>query len=210
MSIAVSHYPTQAIECLALPASQPALIRPVLPQDSGIMQDFVRNLSPKARYTRFQTGVHELSPWLLQRFTALDYGRQMALIAVLFGNGRELVIGDARYAIGGDDESSGEIGFVVADAWQGMGVASRLLAGLVRHAAHAGIARLYGDVLAENEPMLRFARKHGFSQRRHPDGPRLVRVWRMVSGEAAPSHKRETQMAVSSRHALLSQTSPRA
>lgn len=174
-------YPTHAIECLALPPTQPAIIRPVLPQDSGIMQAFVRGLSSKARYLRFQTGLHELSPRLLERFMDIDYDRQMALIAVLFGSGREMVIGDARYATDRDDASTGEIGLVVADAWQGRGVAGRLLAALVRHAERMGIARLYGDVLAENEPMLRFSHKNAFSQRRHPDGSSLVRVWKTIN-----------------------------
>jgi acetyltransferase len=64
---------------------------------------------------------------------------------------------------------------VVADAWQGRGIGSRLLGKLVEAARRHGIKRLYGDILAMNRPMLELARKLGFRLSRHED-PTLTRA----------------------------------
>ena len=41
---------------------RPLLIRPLAARDAELLQDFVRGLSPTARYQRFQGGLRELAP----------------------------------------------------------------------------------------------------------------------------------------------------
>ncbi len=151
-------------------------IRPLRPDDAGRLQAFVRALSPQARYLRFHTGLNELSPALLAAMTRLDARRQRAHVAVALGDGGEIIVGDARYGAAQDDPASAEIGIVVAEAWRRIGVGSALLHALLDDARAAGIATVYGEVLAENLATLSFARNAGFSLRPDTDDRRLMRI----------------------------------
>src|SRR5438105_11666705 len=104
---------------------------------------------------------------MLEKFTRIDFGRDMALIATATIEGAETAIGVARYARLADDVTC-EFAITVADAWQGRGIGTKLLAMLVGTARGHGIRRVIGDVLATNTPMLRLARSQGFHVEWHP------------------------------------------
>ena len=123
------------------------------PSDRDIEQQFIRKLSPLSRYYRFHTALRELSPYLLDRFTQVNYPDEMALIATVFEGNHEREIGVARYARG-PGANCAEIAVVVADAWQGKGIGTRLLSTLTDAARQHGIAGFTADVLADNKRML--------------------------------------------------------
>jgi acetyltransferase len=102
----------------------------------------------------------------------------MALAATTMLGG-ETLIGVARYVLERNNEAA-EFAIVVADAWHGRGIGSRLLAKLIDVARRRGVRRLYGDILAQNRPMLELARKLGFDLGRHED-PTLTRATRLLS-----------------------------
>jgi acetyltransferase len=139
-------------------------IRPVRPEDAQIEARFVRNLSPQSKYFRFQQAFRELTPAMLVRFTQLDYARELALIAVVKEGGREVEIAVARYGTNPDGQSC-EFAVVVADAWQGKGIGTRLLTLLMESARSQGLRRVEGEVLAENTAMLDFVKHLGFTAR---------------------------------------------
>lgn len=98
----------------------------------------------------------------------------MALAATTMIGGTETLIGVARYVRDKDGDAA-EFALVVADAWQGRGIGSRLLAKLADIARQRGLKQLYGDVLATNRGMLNLVRKLGFELGRHDD-PTLTRA----------------------------------
>ena len=59
------------------------------------------------------------------------------------------------------EHGNAEFALGVLDAWQGSGVAGRLMTTLFAGARDAGLRHLYGDVLDANTRMLAFMRKHG-------------------------------------------------
>ncbi len=66
--------------------------------------------------------------------------------------------------------NAAEFAIVIADAWHGRGIGSRLLAKLIDAAPPPrGVKGLYGDILAMNRPMLTLATKLGFKLSRHED-----------------------------------------
>jgi acetyltransferase len=150
-------------------------IRPIRPEDEGIEQEFVRNLSDESRYYRFGETVRELSPRMLSHFTRVDYDRHMALIAVGERDGHEIQIGVARYVAGGDRQSC-EFAIVIADGWQRKGLGTRLMQALMAAARAAGVREIYGEVLASNHKMLQLTAKLGFSARFDESDPRVMRV----------------------------------
>lgn len=137
-------------------------IRTMQPEDRDIEHRFVRELSEQSRYYRFHSALKELSPYMLERFTHVNYPDEMAIIATVTEGQGEMQIGVARYARKPGSHTA-EIAVVVADAWQGRGVGTRLLVDLRQLAKEAGIRHVEASVLPENRRMLGLARELGFS-----------------------------------------------
>jgi acetyltransferase len=82
-------------------------------------------------------------------------------------------IGVARYTTLPDGESC-EFAIVVGDAWQGKGLARRLLGLLIEAARDRRLKVMTGVTLRENTRMIELSQSLGFATRRDPDDPELV------------------------------------
>lgn len=149
-------------------------IRAIRPDDVEIEQTLVTGLSAKSRYLRFFTVIKQFSPDMLEHFTHPCYPHIWALIATTSAAGKEQEIGAARYAPT-EAGSFAEFAIVVADEWQGLGIARHLLGELITVADNAGIERLEGLVLRENVEMLKLARELGFTAEQDLDD--ATNVW---------------------------------
>jgi acetyltransferase len=161
MTYQIHRYPAELIDVVHLTDGERVVIRPVLPQDRVLMGSFFDELTADARCNRFMHPVREPSSELLRQFTQVDYVNHLALVAEIFADDRETVIGEARY-VRGADPSSAEVSVSVAEPWQGKGLAKLMLTKLERRAAAAGIRRIIGETLVTNEKMLSLAHKAGF------------------------------------------------
>jgi len=159
--MAIYPYPGHLVTKWQLPNGTDVVIRPIRPEDAGIEQEFIRNLSQQAKYFRFMQSIKELSPQMLARFTQIDYSREMALIAVVYVDGQETEIGVARYITNPDGKSC-EFAIVIADNWQRQGIAHRLMQLLIETARSHALKIMEGDVLADNREMLNLVSKFGF------------------------------------------------
>jgi acetyltransferase len=173
-------YLAEAVEVRPLAGGRPLLIRPLAARDRELLQDFVRDLSPTARYQRFQNGIRELAPGVLAQLMEVDFRASMAFVAVVSDHGRQRIIGEARYATALDGSGAAEFALAVADAWQGQGIGRVLFERLLQYAERAGVEQMQGDVLHGNRAMLGLARRFGFAAREHPDGAWLTRVERRL------------------------------
>jgi GNAT superfamily N-acetyltransferase len=151
MTYQINRYPAELVDVVHL--SERVVIRPVLPQDRELMSAFFDDLAADARCNRFMHPVREPSS-----------ANHVALVAEVFADGRETVIGEARY-VRGADPSAAEVSVSVSEAWQGNGLAKLMLTKLECRALAAGVRRLVGYTLATNEKMLSLARKAGFSEK---------------------------------------------
>jgi acetyltransferase len=161
MPYQIHRYPAELIDVIRLTYGERVVIRPVLPQDRELMVAFFHDLSANARCNRFMHPVSEPSSELLREFTQVDYANHVALVAEVFVDSRASVIGEARY-VRAADASSAEVSLSVAELWRGQGLAKLMLTKLERHAAAAGVRRLFGETLATNERVLSLALKTGF------------------------------------------------
>ena len=161
-------------------------IRPMRPEDLDIETEFVESWSAETRYNRlFSAGSHT-SPERLKQITHIDYTRDMALIATMMLEDREVQIGVARYVLRDDDKTC-EFALTVADAWQHRGIGRALMHQLMDGAAAAGVETIVGDILTSNAPMLHFMRSLGFSVESTTDGPEIRRVSKRLVPDAASS-----------------------
>jgi acetyltransferase len=175
----IHRYPAELIDVVSLAGGRRVVVRPVLPQDEDVTKAFFGNLPGPARYDRFMSPMRQLPPELVKRFTSIDYCDHLALVAEVFEDGREIVVAEARYALG-KDRSTAEFAVSVAEDWQGRGLASLLLAKLLSRAAAVGVRRMTGETLATNAKMLHLARKAGFAIRPSGDSHSVMLLEKMV------------------------------
>jgi acetyltransferase len=168
-------YPAALVRKVSLPDGRAVTIRPIRPEDMAIERDFVNRLSAHAKFQRFMFTLRELTPEMLSRFTQIDYEREMALIAVLDTPQGERQVGVARYARLPDGQSC-EFAIVVADDWQGKGLAYQLMKSLIAAARDRGLRVMEGFRLLKNARMQDLARSLGFQSGTDPEDPHLVRM----------------------------------
>jgi acetyltransferase len=145
------------------PVPRLALVRfgAVTPAAKPLIRAAMARLSPETSRQRFFAVRRALSEQELDRLTELDGWNRYAIGAsVRLPDGRIEGVGIARFARLVATPKTAEIGLVVVDDWQGIGIGQRLLA-LLREAAIArGIERLCGLVLTDNKAMLVLLKRH--------------------------------------------------
>lgn len=173
--MAIHPYPTQLVTTWQ-PGTGPAVtLRPIRPEDAEMEQAFVKSLSAESRYFRFMDTLRELTPQMLMRFTQIDYDREMAFVATVQADAREVEIGVARYVANPDGESC-EFALVIADDWQRRGLGRRMMEQLIAMARASGLRSMIGHVLAENRGMLSLCQKLGFAIADSAEGAMVKRA----------------------------------
>jgi Acyl-CoA synthetase (NDP forming) len=159
--MAIAPYPTHLVSHWQLADGRDITIRPIRPEDAELDQRFIRGLSDKSRYFRFMGAVHELPETLLASLTQIDYGREMALIAVTENKGQEAALGVVRYIVN-PDGSSCSFALAVADDIAGKGLGRKLMISIMDAARGQGLREIEGVVLNSNHRMLRLMNRLGF------------------------------------------------
>jgi len=135
------------------------LIRPVRPEDAGLLEDGFAGLSDRSRRLRFLGPKASLSAAELRYFTDVDHRDHEALGALDHARGGG--VGIARYVRDREDPHAAEIAVTVIDGWQGRGLGTELLARLSERACQEGIRRFTAAVAADNAAMTGLLRNLG-------------------------------------------------
>jgi len=155
------------------------LIRPIEPEDKGLLLSGFEELSEQSRYRRFLAPVPKLTEAQLTYLTEVDHDAHEALVAVDAGQPLR-GLGVARYVRLQDHPEIAEAAVTVIDAYQGRGLGTLLLALLARRAVDRGVERFRAYVLEENRPMRDLLEslgadvEHGLDVRH--DSPGLLRM----------------------------------
>lgn len=151
-------------------------IRPLLATDRDELRERYGELSSRSRRLRFVSAPEHLSERLLDHLLNVDFDTRYALVAALPDEPGQPGVGIARYARSRDDPTHAEAAVTVADAHQGRGIGTLLLAELVAAAASAGITTFVGDVMWENVGLLDSLREVGATVVPSEPGIAAVRV----------------------------------
>lgn len=158
--------------------------RPIWPDDTQRLRTFHAHLSRDSVIFRFFRYLPELSIRDAEHFTHLDYEDRMALVATQGEGDEQRILAVVRYERLGPD--SAEVAFVVADDWQGHGIATALLLQLAVYARARGIMRLVAVTMSSNLRMLEVLRHCGYPLTiRVQDGEDEVRL--DISAPPAPT-----------------------
>lgn len=170
--LAIHPYPWKWIQPVSLKKKLRVNVRPIRPSDALKIKSLVQNMSAESRYFRFMHAINDLTPLMMAQFTKLDYDRQIAFVAELSDETRQ-IIGVSRYSRA-PDQAAGEFAVSVADDWQGYGVATALMNTLVDYAKEHNIKSLFGDVLRVNTAMQKLMQSLKFKASNHPTETELL------------------------------------
>jgi len=154
-------------------------IRPVRSDDRAAERELLALLSEESRYLRFHEWVGAPSEKLLDFLTDVDYDLHMALVCTFAAEGRESLVGDARYVVNPDGTTC-EFAIMIADTWHRSGIAGLLMLDLIECARDRGLRTMEGIILRRNHDMLKFMRGLGFQITPMQEEPTLVRVCRSL------------------------------
>jgi RimJ/RimL family protein N-acetyltransferase len=138
----------------------PLVMRQIAPEDRPRLALAFERLSDSSRLRRFLTPKPRLSGAELTYLTEIDHRTHEALVAV--DTAQDRIVGVARYAPEPDEPGTADLAFVVADEWQGQGIATMLTARVVRLAEENAVERLTATTLADNRPARAVLRGLGF------------------------------------------------
>jgi acetyltransferase len=154
-------------------------VRPA--DEAELLQAFGR-MSEDARYMRFMRLVREPNVERLRKALASFPESGIGIVATVpAADGIDIV--GSTICLVGNDRTTCEFAINVATEFGGVGLASALLAALIGAAKARGLREMDGFVLAMNQPMLRLARRLGFSVAPDPDD-RAVCICRLNLAEA--------------------------
>src|SRR5438128_3356909 len=138
-------------------------VRAIRPDDEPRLMALCCRLSPRTVYQRFFS-VRRLLPEEAYAFANVDYRQRMAVVAEVDDGPEPELVGVARY--GPSDEGPADIGLVVADAWQGLGLGTLLLEEILHAGEQRGNHQFSADVLTDNRRALRLLARHTAIPRR--------------------------------------------
>lgn len=122
--------------------------------DRAQLRRFFFRLSPESLYRRFHSPITRPEQAQPERLLDLDHHDREAVVAVDGGE----IVGVARYARPRGADVA-EVAVVVADDWQGQGLATRMLSALAELALSAGVRQFTLTMQADNRPVLRLVRR---------------------------------------------------
>jgi RimJ/RimL family protein N-acetyltransferase len=146
-----------------LSTGTPLHIRALRPTGRAEMLAAVGRLSKEALYRRFFAPKRGFSEREIEYFLNVDFIGHVALAAVLTEDGRQVIVGGARYIV--SRPGCAEVAFAIDDPHQKLGIATHLIRHLIAIARKAGLQEFAAEVLAENLPMLKVFTRCGVAMK---------------------------------------------
>ncbi len=147
-------------------------LRPIRPEDADAYTALFSRVSPEDMRFRFFSAVRSLAPEQIARLTDIDYGREMAIVAVNEANSE--IAGAARLVRNDTDGRTAEFAVLVEPKVKGLGLATKLMREIIAWGKAQGVEEITGTVLADNTPMLGFVKSLGFVIERVADDHDVV------------------------------------
>jgi acetyltransferase len=144
-------------------------VRAVRAEDEAELLQAFDRMSPDARYMRFMRSVREPNVERLRRVLASLPQTGFGIVATVPAADGIDIVGGAVYFVGRDAPTNCEFAISVAADYGGAGLAHTLMRTLIDVAGKRGVEQMEGFVLSINQPMLRLARRLGFSVTPDPD-----------------------------------------
>jgi len=173
-------------EAIRLRDGRKLIARPIFSGDAPMLRRSFGELTAEEIRFRFLHPITELTPAYAHKLSDLDPAGAFALVIVEALPPEEARIGAVARAVIDEDGKDAEFAIIVGHEIGGFGLGSYLLNRISEWSRKKGMRTLYGDVMVENQRMLRLARRMDFNVDMHPMEPQLVRIWRPLRSDASP------------------------
>lgn len=129
----------------------------------------VQNFSEESIRFRFFQIIKDTPHDVRVRYCNIDYDREIAIVAELNEEGRRKILGVVRVSLE-PDLKKGEIAFIVADQWQGLGLGTKMMDHVIDICKDMKVETLYAIMLPDNVRAISMTRKMGFAIKYLNDG----------------------------------------
>ncbi|MBC7130493.1 GNAT family N-acetyltransferase, partial [Candidatus Bathyarchaeota archaeon] len=164
----ISPYPKKYETLWKLRDGRTVLLRPIKPEDEPLWLEMFRNFSEEAIRFRFFQIIRDTPHEVRVRYCNIDYDREIAIVAELNENGKRRILGVVRISLE-PDKKTGEIAFIIADPWQGLGLGTKMVDYAIEIAKDMGVETLYAIMLPDNYKAINLVRKMGFKLQKLED-----------------------------------------
>jgi acetyltransferase len=138
------------------------LLRPIKPEDEPLWLEMFQNFSEESIRFRFFQILKDTPHETRIRYTNIDYDREIAIVPELTEDGKKRILGVARVSLE-PDRKTGEIAFIVADPWQGLGLGTKMVDHALEICKDMKVETLYAIMLPDNIRAINLMRKMGFT-----------------------------------------------
>jgi acetyltransferase len=159
--LVISPYPKKYETMWKLRDGRSVLLRPIKPEDEPMWLEMFQNFSEQSVRYRFFQIIKDTPHEARVRYCNIDYDREIAIVPELTEDGRRKILGVVRVGIEPDGKT-GEIAFIVADPWQGLGLGTKLVDYAIEICKDMKLETLYAIMLPDNYRAISLMRKMGF------------------------------------------------
>lgn len=137
------------------------ILRSIKPEDEMLWLEMFGNFSDESIWNRFFNVIQDTPHEFRVRYCDIDYNREIAIIAELQDDERKM-LGVARFTF---DSSmrSGELAFIVADCWQGLGLGTMMVQHVINICKEKKVEAIYSFILPNNYRSIKFLKKLDFT-----------------------------------------------
>jgi acetyltransferase len=175
---AVRPYPLQYVSSWVMKNGTEITLRPIRPEDEPMMAKFHETLSDRSVYLRYFYSLSlssRVAHDRLVRICFVDYDREMAIVADCHdASGHHRILGVGRL-IKSHAKNNGEVAVLVSDECQNQGLGTELFRRVIEVARDEKLARVDAEILPDNLPMKKIAKRLGFRVCT-PDDPTSIRA----------------------------------
>ncbi len=154
-------YPEKFQRKIKLRDGARVFLRPIKPEDVDLWVELYSSLSSMSKYYRFFSSHREPSKKMINQYVKIDYVNNFALVAIMPEDGKDKMVGVARYVLDPPPDSA-ELAVVVRDDLQGKGLGTQMLLFILEIMVKRKIKKVHGDVFLENRKMLQLMHESGF------------------------------------------------
>jgi acetyltransferase len=160
--LVISPYPKKYETLWKLRDGRTVLLRPIKPEDEPLWLEMFQNFSEESIRYRFFEIIKDTPHEVRVRYCNIDYDREMGIVAELDEGGRRRILGVVRLIIE-PDGNTGEIAFIVADPWQGLGLGTKMVDYMIEICKDKRLGIIYGVMLPDNHRAINIMKKMGFT-----------------------------------------------
>jgi acetyltransferase len=152
---------------VALSDGTPVTLRPIRPEDEPLWHAMLADSSDETIHMRFRAMFSRSTHEMAARYCFIDYDREMAIVAELTDPDRGRRLAGVARLVAGPNRRSAEFAILLADAWQGRGLAAPLTDFTLDVAGRWGLDTVFAETTPDNGRMIAVMERHGFAIERN-------------------------------------------